>query len=201
MTYFDTHDSFSSSRRVLAAISLSVAVHTAAFASWHFRAIAPALSAIKPIEVTLVTETPRVAVRPTPQHRAPTPRPTPRANPTPAPTETTEPAPPEQSAPPSAPQPVVEARSDVASLNNPPPPYPLAARRQGAEGTALLSVLVRSDGTCAEVRLKQSSGYASLDTAALNTVRRWRFVPGRQGDTPIDTWVDQPIRFSLEKNS
>jgi protein TonB len=93
--------------------------------------------------------------------------------------------------------PRVEARHDVAALNNPKPPYPLAARRHGLEGRVLLTAHVRADGRCAEVRLRASSGHELLDHAALETVRRWRFLPARRGDTAIDSWVEIPISFRL----
>ncbi len=93
---------------------------------------------------------------------------------------------------------VVESRYDVAALNNPKPPYPLSARRNGAQGRVILSVQVSAGGASNEVLLKRSSGYAVLDDAALQTVRRWRFVPARRGATPVDSWVDVPIIFRLE---
>ena len=71
-------------------------------------------------------------------------------------------------------EPLVESRYDVAALNNPKPPYPLAARRQGAEGRVMLRAQVLEDGRCAEVRIVRSSGHALLDESALSTVRRWR---------------------------
>ncbi len=92
----------------------------------------------------------------------------------------------------------VQARYDAAALENPKPPYPLAARRRGHEGRALLSARVRSDGACAEVVLKASSGYASLDAAALDTVRKWRFIPARRAGAAVDSWVEVPIVFRLE---
>ena len=42
---------------------------------------------------------------------------------------------------------------------NPKPPYPLIARRIGAQGEVLLRVLVRQDGSVAAVELAQSSGF------------------------------------------
>jgi protein TonB len=93
---------------------------------------------------------------------------------------------------------LVAARSDVAALNNPKPPYPLIARRRRLEGEVLLSVKVLRDGQPGEVRVKQSSGHDMLDEAALSTVRRWHFVPARRGDTPVDSMVEVPIRFRLE---
>jgi protein TonB len=95
-------------------------------------------------------------------------------------------------------EPLIESRYDVAALNNPKPPYPLAARRHGAQGRVLLSVRVGADGASHAVLLKHSSGHAVLDNAALQTVQRWRFVPAQRGDTPIESWVDVPIIFRLE---
>jgi len=46
--------------------------------------------------------------------------------------------------------------------------------------------------------LKTSSGSPRLDQAALDTVKRWRFVPARQGDQSVAAWVVVPISFSLE---
>lgn len=95
-------------------------------------------------------------------------------------------------------EPLVEAKFHADTLRNPKPPYPLAARRQGVEGRVLLAAHVRADGSCAEVRLKHSSGHGLLDRSALDTVRRWRFLPAKRGNASIDSWVDIPISFRLE---
>jgi protein TonB len=95
-------------------------------------------------------------------------------------------------------EPLIESRYDVAALNNPKPPYPLSARRHGAQGRVLLSVRVGADGASHTVLLKHSSGHAVLDNAALQTVQRWRFVPAHRGDAPVESWVDVPIIFRLE---
>ena len=96
-------------------------------------------------------------------------------------------------------EPLVESRYDVAALNNPKPPYPLAARRQGAEGRVLLRAQVLEDGRCAEVRIVRSSGHTLLDESALATVRRWRFVPATRAGTPVAASVDVPISFRLDQ--
>lgn len=95
-------------------------------------------------------------------------------------------------------EPLIESRYDVAALNNPKPPYPLAARRHGAQGRVILSVQVSTSGVSNTVLLKRSSGHAVLDNAALQTVQRWRFVPARRGESPVESWVDVPIIFRLE---
>ncbi|MDB5904867.1 MAG: outer rane transport energization protein TonB, partial [Betaproteobacteria bacterium] len=48
-----------------------------------------------------------------------------------------------------------------------------------------------------EVQVKASSGSERLDTTALETVRHWKFIPARRGDTPVEAWVLVPISFSL----
>ena len=62
----------------------------------------------------------------------------------------------------------------------------------------MLRVLVSADGQPEQVDVRTSSGSPRLDTAALDTVRRWKFVPAKQGDRPIAAWVLVPISFRLE---
>lgn len=94
--------------------------------------------------------------------------------------------------------PVALPRSDAAYLNNPAPVYPNLSRRMGEQGKVVLSVFVLASGEAADVRVATSSGHARLDEAALQAVRRWRFVPAKRGDTPIDYRYKVPITFSLE---
>ena len=93
---------------------------------------------------------------------------------------------------------LVSPRFDAAYLQNPPPVYPALARRLGEQGRVFLRVLVAVDGLAHQVELKTSSGSPRLDHAALDTVKRWRFLPARQGDHAVAAWVVVPISFSLE---
>lgn len=89
-----------------------------------------------------------------------------------------------------------EAR--VAYGQNPPPLYPLAARRLGIEGVVELRVLVTPDGHADDVHVVSSSGHAMLDESAVATVRsRWRFVPAQRDGVPVADYVRFPIRFRL----
>ena len=81
--------------------------------------------------------------------------------------------------------------------DNRPPVYPSAARQRGYEGNVLLAAEVRSDGHIGSVRVKRSSGYASLDNSAVEAVKAWRFEPARRMGSPVDAWVEIPIRFKL----
>lgn len=95
-------------------------------------------------------------------------------------------------------QPLTPPAFNAAYLRNPPPRYPLAARRNGDEGTVMLRVLVTTEGTAARVELDRTSGSASLDSAALEAVRNWRFVPARRGSQNVEDWVRVPVVFRLE---
>ena len=80
---------------------------------------------------------------------------------------------------------------------NRPPVYPGAARQRGYEGDVLIAAEVRADGRIGAVRVKRTSGYASLDDSALEAVRAWRFEPARRMGAAVDAWVEIPIRFKL----
>ncbi len=87
---------------------------------------------------------------------------------------------------------------NAAYLRNPPPSYPLVARRNGEQGAVTLRVRVTREGAAASVAIEKTSGSAHLDDAALETVRTWRFVPARQGGQPVEAWVLVPVVFKLE---
>jgi protein TonB len=80
---------------------------------------------------------------------------------------------------------------------NQPAAYPPMSRRLREEGRVLLDVHILADGSVGEVKLKQSSGFARLDEAALEAVRRWRYQPARRGDEAIAWWYVQPVAFAL----
>ncbi len=88
---------------------------------------------------------------------------------------------------------------DATYLNNPAPVYPRTALRLRQEGTVILNLLIRADGSVAKINIETSSGYPRLDKAALKAVKRWRYTPAQRGDEAIDFWYEQPIVFSLRK--
>lgn len=83
-------------------------------------------------------------------------------------------------------------------LRNPPPLYPVLARRMGWHGKVILNVEVLADGRCGDVGVFQSSGHRILDDAALEAVRQWRFVPATHAGIAVTKWFKIPINFSLE---
>jgi protein TonB len=97
--------------------------------------------------------------------------------------------------------PVSPPSFNAAYLRNPPPRYPLIARRNGEQGTVTLRVLVTRDGAPGSVVLEKTSGWPALDAAALATVKEWRFVPAQQNGQPVDAPVLVPIVFRLQDAS
>ena len=85
--------------------------------------------------------------------------------------------------------------------DNPPPAYPVLARKRGYEGTVILEVLVNKNGRVTDLKIYHSSGYAVLDEAGLSTVKDWQFQPGKRGETAIDMWVRVPICFNLKRTN
>ena len=81
---------------------------------------------------------------------------------------------------------------------NSPPTYPLLARRRNYEGTVLLDVLVRRDGTVGSIKLARSSGHEKLDQSAIRGVRKWTFHPGKRGNEAVEMWITIPISFQLK---
>ncbi len=80
---------------------------------------------------------------------------------------------------------------------NPKPKYPEAARKEGWEGTVLLRVLVDREGKSRLVEVSRSSGFKTLDRAAMETVKVWRFHPAHYGERLVESWVKIPVVFSL----
>lgn len=103
-------------------------------------------------------------------------------------------------APPSPPAPpVVQMPSSNADyLQNPKPAYPPLSKRLGEQGKVVIRVLIGVDGVAQKAEMRQSSGFDRLDQAALATVLKWRYVPGKRGGVAEEMWFNVPINFVLE---
>jgi protein TonB len=88
--------------------------------------------------------------------------------------------------------------TDADYLNNPPPAYPRLSKRMGEQGTVIVRVFIGLQGTAEQAEIRTSSGYDRLDKAALETVQRWRYVPGKRHGNPEAMWFTVPVRFVLE---
>lgn len=160
---------------------------------------------------------PVVAPRPPQPKPRPIPRPQPQPVAAPEPMPLAPVVPPAPPAPPAPPEPIVAAppppappappappRIELPSTNadylsNPRPPYPPLSKRLGEQGTVVLNVHVEADGSPSRATIRTSSGFERLDEVALQTVLRWRYVPGKRAGVPEAMWVTVPIRFNLQQ--
>lgn len=99
---------------------------------------------------------------------------------------------------PAAPTVVQLPSSDASYLQNPTPPYPAISRRMGEQGKSTIRVMIGVDGLPQRAEIAKSSGFDRLDQAAMATVMRWRYVPGKRGGVPEAMWFNVPINWVLE---
>ena len=126
---------------------------------------------------------------PTPDEALPPPEPVVEAPPTP-------PAPP---APPLPAQPVMlSGELSVSCPERSPPNYPVRSRRLNEQGRVLLRVELGEDGHVSGVAIKTSSGFTSLDEAAVSAVKTWRCKPAIQNGVAVRAVALQPFAFILE---
>lgn len=88
--------------------------------------------------------------------------------------------------------------SDADYLQNPKPAYPAQSRRMGEQGKVIVRVLIGADGLAHKAEIRQSSGFERLDESALNTVKNWRYVPGKRAGVVEAMWFSVPINYVLE---
>lgn len=150
-----------------------------------------------------------VPPKPRPMEKRPAPRPqevVPLALPVEAPVSAppvevpaaVSPAPTFASPAPAAPPAPSKPRFDADYLDNPKPVYPYVSRKLKEEGRVVLRVQVGANGLPTHVAVHAGSGHERLDQAALETVRRWKFVPARLGNEAVAASVLVPIVFSLK---
>jgi len=115
----------------------------------------------------------------------------------PAPVSTPSPPPP---TPPAPPAPKPSARTEVSisasyAAANRKPDYPKMSLRLGEQGTVVLIVMVKSDGSAGDVEVKSTSGFTRLDRAAADAVKTWRFNPATVDGKAVDKSYEVPITF------
>jgi len=79
-----------------------------------------------------------------------------------------------------------------------PPVYPRIAQESGWEGTVLVRVAVQPDGSPDSITVRKSSGHPVLDHAAMDAIKKWRFLPAKDGNIPIRSMVNIPINFDIK---
>lgn len=95
--------------------------------------------------------------------------------------------------------PVTMPNPFAKGLDNPKPPYPLMSRRLNEEGKVVLNVCVSLTGLVERLKLEKTSGYQRLDDIALETVKKWKFIPAKNHDRDINACYLLPVQFILRK--
>jgi protein TonB len=94
----------------------------------------------------------------------------------------------------AAPPPVTQAKIapgvNLANLC----PYPSASRRLGEAGSVVVLFYVTANGKATEAKVEGSSGFPRLDEAAVNCLRKGRYVASTVGGQAVDSW--QRIRWT-----
>lgn len=144
----------------------------------------------KVVEKAAPTQTVKTVSTPTPTA---SPSPSPVAAPAPAPVAAAAPAP----AP--APKPAGETRgASEGSVGCKEPPYPREAEMAGEIGTVHISVLVGTDGSAKQVKVKKSSGTKSLDKSASKAFSLCTFKPALKNGEPVEDWYELEYEFKLD---
>jgi protein TonB len=91
------------------------------------------------------------------------------------------------------------AGDDPVPIQSPAPRYPPDALRNGESGTVLLRVHVSAEGLPVAIYLVRSSRSRSLDRAATEAVKRWRFRPAQRNGEPVSGVVQVPISFAVDR--
>jgi TonB family protein len=95
--------------------------------------------------------------------------------------------------------PVTMPNPFAKGLDNPKPPYPLISRRLSEEGKVVLNVCVSLSGLVEKLKLEKTSGYQRLDDIAIETVKKWKFIPAKIQDRDINACYLLPVQFILRK--
>ena len=78
------------------------------------------------------------------------------------------------------------------------PIYPFEMRRSALKGYVMVGFIVDSGGDVRDPYIVRSSN-PGFEQAAMDTVLKWKFKPGKKGGVAVNTRVQQPIEFGLNE--
>jgi RNA polymerase sigma factor (sigma-70 family) len=98
-----------------------------------------------------------------------------------------------------------EAIYDPSKLDRQPQPksqarpeYPFEMKRAGIEGDVTVDFIIGKDGNVRNAYALKSSR-PEFEAEAVGAVSQWKFLPGRKGGQDVNTHMQVPIVFSLNK--
>jgi periplasmic protein TonB len=94
---------------------------------------------------------------------------------------------------------------DIADLDEKPDPiyriapkYPPQLKRMGIQGRVFLIFLVDENGNVGSVRVLEPP-HPDFSESALETIRTWKFNPGKREGKPVKTRVRIPLSFAIQR--
>jgi TonB family protein len=79
------------------------------------------------------------------------------------------------------------------------PQYTPEALQARIQGTGILTAVIRTDGTPADVKMTKSVDTEyGLDKQAIDAISQWRFEPGLKDGKPVPVRVDIEVRFRMK---
>ncbi len=75
--------------------------------------------------------------------------------------------------------------------------YPASSQNAGEEGSVVLSVNVDARGLPSRIKVAQSSGYADLDVAAIETALNWHYLPATHDGDPHPDQIAVRVEYRL----
>jgi TonB family protein len=80
------------------------------------------------------------------------------------------------------------------------PAYPEQARRARVEGTVVMMIVIRADGTVGEIEvIRAPDPVWGFDLAAIQSVRRWRYVPALMAGRPVTVYAQVMVEFTVSR--
>ena len=76
--------------------------------------------------------------------------------------------------------------------------YPEEAKKQGIEGVVVIKVTVSAQGEVENLEISKSSGNGTLDRAAIDSVKQWRFIPAYENGKKCFADAKTAIVFKLK---
>jgi protein TonB len=88
--------------------------------------------------------------------------------------------------------------SEAKLITGTKPNYPAESMRAKIEGSVFMEAVVLTDGTVGEVRVVRSLDTKhGLDDVAVETVKDWRFAPGKKDGVAVPVIVEVQMSFTL----
>ncbi len=77
------------------------------------------------------------------------------------------------------------------------PLYPIKARKYGIEGTLVVKFLVDVDGEVKDLKIISAKPKGFFENTVFNSIKKWRFIPGKKDGRIVKTVMILPIQFRL----